>query len=242
MSFKKKYSHIFFDLDNTLWDFGKNSRFAMESAFKYFKLNEQGVNFLTFFETYSVHNRDLWAAYRKKEILKKDLIRKRFYLTFESFGIKKIIPEDMNEKYLDEMPKQKYLNEGAIEVLEYLKSKRYKMFIVTNGFRDVQYKKLHSSGLMPFFEKVFISEEIKTPKPGREIFEFAIKSANAKKSGSLMIGDDWDVDIKGAENFGIDSVYYSPSGKTNSNVSQIDNTVGCKKFKIMNLRELKDIL
>lgn len=242
MPINKKYTRIFFDLDNTLWDFEKNSKVAMESSFKYFKLKEQDVIFKDFFKIYSHHNKVLWAAYRKREVLKKDLIRQRFQLTFDELHINKLVPEEMNEHYLNEMPKQKLLNEGALEVLEFLKSKRYKLFIITNGFREVQHKKLQSSGLMPYFEKVFISEEIKTPKPGREIFEYAIKSANAKKSESLMIGDDWEVDILGASNFGIDSVYYSPYKKTNSDLSHENNIASCKTYKIINLKELKDLL
>ncbi len=63
------------------------------------------------------------------------------------------------------------------------------------------------SGLKEFFDKIFTSEEVKKPKPAREIFEHAIKSSNAKKEKSIMIGDDWDVDIAGALNFGIDAIY-----------------------------------
>ena len=153
-----------------------------------------------------------------------------------------INPENMNETYLNEMPKQKYLNEGAIDILEYLKLKRYKLFIITNGFKEVQYKKLISSGLMRYFEKVFVSEEVKTPKPGRKIFEYAIKSANAKKSVSLMVGDDWDVDIMGASNFGIDSVYYPKNIERNSDFSDVDRSANCKRYKIKSLMELKNIL
>ena len=140
------------------------------------------------------------------------------------------------------MPKQRYLNEGALDILKYLKLKRYKLYIITNGFKEVQYKKLNSSGLMRFFEKVFVSEEVKTPKPGREIFEYAIKSANAKKSVSLMIGDDWDVDILGASNFGIDSVYYPKNIEQNSAFSDAECSTNCKRYKIVSLIELKKIL
>ena len=242
MQVNKKYSHIFFDLDNTLWDFEKNSRFAMKSTFEQFNLKEQNIEFSNFFEIYLENNHNLWAAYRKKDIHKKELIRKRFQLTFDSLQIEGISPENMNKTYLNEMPKQRYLNEGALDILKYLKLKRYKLYIITNGFKEVQYKKLNSSGLMRFFEKVFVSEEVKTPKPGREIFEYAIKSANAKKSVSLMIGDDWDVDILGASNFGIDSVYYPKNIEQNSAFSDAECSTNCKRYKIVSLIELKKIL
>ena len=204
---QKKYTHLFFDLDNTLWDFRKNSKLAMQTTFSHFKLKEKQIEFNRFFEVYEEINHSLWASYRKKEVSKKELIRKRFEDTFSELEITGIDPIKMNTFYLNEMPNQKTLYLGVLETLEYLKAKRYHLNIITNGFKEVQNKKLESSGLRPFFNKVFTSEEIKTPKPGREIFEHAIKSVNAKKVNSLMIGDDWDVDILGATKFGIDAVY-----------------------------------
>ncbi|MDX8340839.1 YjjG family noncanonical pyrimidine nucleotidase [Draconibacterium sp. IB214405] len=206
---KKKYTHLFFDLDNTLWDFKTNSKYAMLATFNLLKLDKNSVDFEHFFETYNRFNDELWEAYRKKEVTKKELTRQRFQLTFDSLKITDIDALEMNEQYLSEMPKQTHLIEGAREILDFAKSRGYRMFIITNGFKEVQHRKLLNADLAGYFEKLFISEEIKTPKPGREIFEYAVKSANAKKKKSLMIGDDWDVDIQGARNFGMDAVYYN---------------------------------
>ena len=174
MAVTKKYTHVFFDLDNTLWDFKNNSRLAMKNSFDHFNLGEQNLSFDEFFEVYSKHNHALWDAYRKKEVSKKDLIQRRFKDTFRELGVEGVDSQKINDFYFVEMPKQKTLYPGAIETLQYLKDKRYQMFIITNGFKEVQHKKLQISGLAPFFKKVFTSEEIKTPKPGKDIFEFAI--------------------------------------------------------------------
>ncbi len=206
---KKRYSHIFFDLDNTLWDFETNSKHAMKATFDELKLYDKNIGFEEFYEVYSVNNTKMWAAYRKKQIQKKELTRQRFQLTFDTLQLKTVDAQEMNDLYLKEMPKQAHLVDGAIDVLSYLKTQGYKLFIITNGFKDVQHKKLQSSGLASYFDKVFISEEIKCPKPAKGIFEYAVKSSNAKKTASIMIGDDWEVDILGAVNFGIDSVFYS---------------------------------
>jgi len=207
---RKKYTHLFFDLDNTLWDFKTNSLHALRATFVELGLNQKSVRFEQFFEAYSVHNHNLWEDYRNKKVRKAELTRQRFQLTFDELGITGINADEMNHRYLTEMPKQNHLEEGAIELLDDLKAKRYKLFIITNGFKEVQLKKMHTSGLQPYFEKVFISEEVKAPKPDPMIFEHAVKSTNAKKSCSLMLGDDWNVDIKGALNFGMDAIYYCP--------------------------------
>lgn len=138
----KKYTHIFFDLDNTLWDFSRNSYSAMLSTIKDFKVQFQGVEFENFFEVYKKHNHALWSEYRKKNVGKKELIIKRFQNTFDELQIKGINPSKMNSLFLQEMPKQNHLIEGSLEILQYLKSKHYKLFIITNGFKEVQYNKL----------------------------------------------------------------------------------------------------
>ena len=239
---KKKYTHLFFDLDNTLWDFKKNSKLAMLTTFNQLNLDEKQIDFNRFFTVYESINHALWAKYRKKEVSKKELIRKRFADTFSELKIVGIDPDKMNTVYLNEMPKQKALYSGVPELLEYLKTKRYQLNIITNGFKEVQHKKLESSGLRPFFNKIFTSEEIKTPKPGREIFEYAIKSVNAKKVNCLMIGDDWDVDILGAVNFGVDAAYVgncsTHSSDTDKNNTKNRHTIYCFE----EVKQLQNIL
>lgn len=203
----KKYTHIFFDLDNTLWDFETNSQLAMTETFRHFKLGSF-VEFNDFFDAYERHNHHLWDLYRKNEVIKKDLVRMRFQLTFDDLNISGVDPVEMNEAYLAAMPLQRELNDGALELLQYLKSSNYRLFIITNGFSEVQYKKIENTGLKSFFEKIFISEEIKTPKPGRDIFAHSVKSANARKSNSIMIGDDLETDVLGANRFGLDAIHF----------------------------------
>ena len=236
----KKYTHIFFDLDNTLWDFEINSRNAMFAVFHYLKL-ENSAEFELFFKTYTKNNHDLWECYRKNEIAKKDLTRLRFQNTFAELEITGIDADEMNELYLNEMPKQKKLNEGVFDILNYLKIKRYNLNIITNGFKEVQHNKIETSGLKSFFDKIFISEVVKSPKPANAIFEYAIKSSNAKKIRSIMIGDDWDVDVLGAVNFGIDAIYYN---KTDQNQNKINLNLNnsCKIYSVKHISQLSKYL
>ena len=238
---KKTYTHIFFDLDNTLWDFETNSRNAMLIIFQKLDLGHMH-NFNLFFETYTRHNDSLWESYRNKEVVKKDLTRLRFQNTFNDMEINSIDADEMNTQYLKELPNQKILNEGVIEILNYLKKKRYQLNIITNGFSEVQRKKVETSGLKPFFDKIFISEEIKSPKPEHDIFEYSIKSSNAKKNNSIMIGDDWDVDVLGAVNYGIDAVHYQSSPEQNlTNVRNLINT-SCHIYKTGKMSNISLIL
>lgn len=204
---------MFFDLDNTLWDFNTNSLHAMHKAFAFYKVQFEKTNFQLFYNAFVKNNSFLWEEYRKKKVVKKELIRLRFQYTFNHLNITGINPEEMNEVYLNEMPKQTQLVKGAKQVLDYLKKKGYALSIITNGFACVQNEKLDTAGINHYFKKIIISEEIKSPKPARIIFDYALKSTNAPKKSSLMIGDDVESDIRGALNAGIDAVLFDPLNK-----------------------------
>lgn len=202
----RKYDHIFFDLDHTLWDFPTNSRKAVKLTLEKHELMDQLPSFEDFIVVYEEVNEELWKGYRERTITKEQLTSVRFTRSLKPFKVKGFGGQQLNDCYLDFMGEQTALYPNALEILEYLKQKGYKMHIITNGFKEVQTRKLANSGLEKYFEKVFISEVVKAPKPDREIFEHAVKTVNAKKSKSIMIGDNWDVDIYGALNFGMDQV------------------------------------
>ena len=183
----RAYDHLFFDLDNTLWDFTTNSRLAMFETLQQTKLLERLPDFETFFSEYEKINTRLWTDYHAKKITKQKLIVERFCLSFQLFDVQDLDWEDLNHSYLENMAVQNHLFEGTTETLEKLRAKGYQMHIITNGFREVQYRKLSNCNLAQYFTKVFVSEEIQSTKPHREIFEHAIKSTNAKKKRS----NDW---------------------------------------------------
>lgn len=239
---KKKYTHIFFDLDNTLWDFEQNSKIALKKTLSHFRLDKKGVGFEIFYNTYSSYNKHLWSEYRNGNVVKKELKRLRFELTFTELGVTGIDPLEMNLYYLTEMPFQTNLVDGAVELLEYVTSKSYQLFIITNGFREVQLKKLEVSGLQKYFKKVYISEDIKAPKPSRKIFEYAIKSSNAKKETSLMIGDDFDTDIIGAVQFGISAVWLNAAAKKIPGSRFKKSRRNTQIYSVQMLKELKNML
>jgi len=204
----RNYDHLFFDLDNTLWDFTTNSRLAMEQTLIQNELLLRIDSFDDFFEVYEQINQSLWSEYHSKKITKQKLIVERFSRSMQAFGIHDYDWNELNSLYLENMTLQTQLFPGTIETLSTLKSKGYQMHIITNGFREVQYLKLTNCGLAVFFTKVFISEEIQTTKPHRQIFEHALKSTNASKKRSIMIGDSWETDIIGALDFGMDQIMF----------------------------------
>jgi putative hydrolase of the HAD superfamily len=209
----RKYDHLFFDLDNTLWDFSVNSRKALKETLDRLNFTSQLGSFDDYFQLYEQINESLWNDYRANKITKQDLIVERFLKSLEAFRIFNQDWEGINRLYLECMAQQTGLFPGTRETLAALKAKGYQMHIITNGFKEVQHVKLRNCGLLDFFRKVFISEEIQATKPHREIFEHALKSTNASKKKSIMIGDSWETDIEGALIFGMDQIMFLNGGR-----------------------------
>jgi putative hydrolase of the HAD superfamily len=233
----KKYIHkyrvLFFDLDRTLWDYRSNSEQTLSELVDRYvpELTDQFKDFLNVF--YEI-NDALWLEYRNGVITKGVLSTKRFIDVFKRFGIDaEPFVQAFSADYKKEGPSKTNLFPTTIETLEYLKNKAYRMYLLTNGFVEVQRIKVRESKLEPFFEKMITSEEVGFQKPDHKIFEGALKIANANLHECLMIGDDLESDIAGAISFGMDSVFFNPA--------QINHT-SKPTFEIHSLDELKKIL
>ncbi len=209
----KTYKNIYFDLDRTLWDFETNSEKTLqELLIKHFP--EKKDLFKKFLSVYYPVNEKLWVLYRKGLVTKEVLRTKRFSESLKQLGIndaEKVI--QFGNDYIKLSPYQTGLFPHAIETLEYLKAQGYQMFLLTNGFREVQEVKISKSGIDKYFDRMICSEDTGYQKPHRKIFEYALKSVNAKKAESIMIGDDLNTDIAGAKKFGMDCIYFNSVNK-----------------------------
>ncbi len=231
---KKKYTHLFFDLDHTLWDFESNARATLMTLYEDLELHARGVNdFDLFYRNYLVHNELLWERYRNG-LLKQDELRiKRMRLALLDFRISDdVLSEKMNVQFLDLLPTRNILFPHTKEILQWLKSKNYELHLITNGFEKVQHDKLKHSGLDIFFGDVITSEVSNSLKPHKEIFEYAFQRTKANPATSIMIGDTIEVDIQGAINAGIDQVYVNHTGNSGS----VNAT-----FTVHSLKELENI-
>lgn len=230
----KQYQHLFFDLDHTLWDFDKNAELALAQIFKELNVAAFGIsNFEVFRAAYSIENKRMWERFRNGYITQKDLRIKRFTNTLAQLKIYNFgLAQKMSDAYLELLPLQVELLPYAKEILDYCKEKKYHLHIITNGFEEVQYKKLNNSGLSDYFEEIITSELSLSQKPQKEIFDFALKASGANISDSIMIGDNWDADIIGAMNAGWEQVYYNPHRLQQEQKAS---------YEIQSLEELKDI-
>lgn len=229
----KTYKHIYFDLDRTIWDFDENAMDTFHDIYAKYKLERIFQNFDNFYNTYVKHNDELWKLYREGKIAKALLSYKRFADTLKEFGVDdEALAKQIAQDYITISPTKKRLFPYAHETLEYL-HKKYKLYVITNGFNEVQFTKLKNSNLDKYFSKVFTSEDAGAQKPNPIIFENALQNAHANREESLMIGDDLEADILGAKNVGLDQIFFNPTERNHNE----DIT-----HEISNLKELQEIL
>ncbi|SFF16105.1 YjjG family noncanonical pyrimidine nucleotidase [Thermoflexibacter ruber] len=230
----KKYQHLFFDLDHTLWDFEKNSEETLKELFDELALQELlKVDFPIFMQCFRKINHALWDAYNHHQTDRKTIRTQRFELIRKELDCPPSeVFEQMNHAYLERCPQKPHLIPHSLEVLEYLQSD-YILHIISNGFEEVQKQKMQSSGILHFFAEIITSETTQYRKPSKEIFEFALGKIQTTKADTLMIGDNLTTDIAGANNAGIDAVFYNPERLIHNEPIT---------FEITSLKEIKTIL
>lgn len=207
------YKFLFFDLDDTLWDFHTNARISLLQMYEQRNMQQYFQSFDEFFEIYAKRNIELWEAYGKGEITKSFLMQERFRYPLSRMGVDdSALAEEIGHQYLDILPTQKELIPHARDVLETLSAK-YPLTLISNGFTETQNKKLDSCGIRHYFSHIILSEETGYLKPDPRIFEHALKLNGANAAEALMIGDSWAADISGAAAAGIDQVYYRADKK-----------------------------
>lgn len=207
---QKNYQCIFFDLDHTLWDYETNSANTLMEMFELFNLQACDFSFGDFLHHFREVNHHLWNLYDHGKIDSSAIRQNRFVLILDKLNVQsEKLARDLSDYYLKECPKKTALMPGAMETLQHLTVK-YRLTVVTNGFDEIQFTKLSSAGLLPFFEHIVTSEKAGHKKPAREIFIYALQQNNITAADALMVGDNPLTDIAGASCAAIDAILFNP--------------------------------
>ena len=200
------YKFLLFDLDHTLLDFDAAEDIALTQL-----LEEEGVEDIQNYKDYYVPmNKALWKDLEQKKITKDALINTRFEKLFAHFGIEKD-GSYLAERYQFFLSKQGQTYLGVEDLLKNLIKQDYELYAATNGITGIQTGRLAQSGLAPYFNQVFISEQLQTQKPDALFYEkIGQQIAGFSKEETLMIGDSLTADIQGGNNAGIDTIWYNP--------------------------------
>lgn len=219
---------VFFDLDHTLWDFERNSALTFEKV-----LAKHGVSvpLEDFLRHYVPLNHVYWEKFRKDEVTAQELRYGRLKDTFDLLGYEasEALIDAMADDYAAHLSDNNHLFDGTLEILDYL-SKKYRLHIITNGFQEIQYKKIDGANIGHYFATVTDSEKAGVKKPNPQIFEYALNLANAKKENCIMIGDCIEADVRGAIDYGIDAILFNTATVPSAGVKHIVRLEDLKKF------------
>lgn len=218
------YTDLFIDFDDTLYDTHGNAVIALGEIYEIFHLHQYFPAPEAFYDHYWQTNARLWEQYAHGEIARDYLIVERFRRPLstgrhwpahllEDVGGEQAVSAafclEVSDRFLALCADKPGVVEGAHEVMAYLRRRGYRLHMASNGFREVQYKKLRASGLSPYFDHVVLSEDAGATKPSPQFFEYALKVTGAARGTTLMIGDNPDTDIRGAREAGIATVYFN---------------------------------
>lgn len=208
-----KYKSIFIDLDDTLWAFTENARDTFEDMYHQYRFERYFQSFDHFMELYVPKNLELWDLYGRHEISKDELNARRFSYPLLQVGVDDpALVKAYSDGFFAAIPYKRKLMPHAMEALEYLSGK-YRLYILSNGFRELQEQKMRSAGILHYFRKIVLSEDIGAHKPFPAIFNFAMSATQSEFRTSLMIGDNWKNDIVGAREVGMGQGYYCPDAE-----------------------------
>lgn len=203
-----RITHIFFDLDDTVYDFRTNSSAVMRTLFEEEHFFDRlQVPYEVFMPLYREINLAYWTMFHRGQIQREELRYSRFIKAFNHFGYTNEAEiKRLTELYMSRAPLGKALMPGCLEALTLLKPK-FQLGIITNGFTAIQNIKLDSGSLRSYFDHLLISEELNLSKPDVRIFRHAETISKARPENCLMIGDNYESDIEGAIKAGWEAVH-----------------------------------
>lgn len=205
--FRSAITDVFFDLDHTLWDFERNSRLTFE---RIFEKHNVPLDLDRFLGVYVPINLRFWKLYREEKVSKEELRYQRLRQSFDSLNLKikdKTI-DVLSDDYIEHLSRFGHVLPGTFEILDYLRDK-YRLHIITNGFEETQKKKMINAKIWDYFEVIVNSEMAGVKKPNPKIFQLALKRASVAAQNSLMIGDNLEADILGAQAVGFQTIHFN---------------------------------
>ncbi|WP_214844759.1 YjjG family noncanonical pyrimidine nucleotidase [Exiguobacterium sp. s150] len=224
----KRYEAILFDVDDTLLDFKQSEHVALQqllAAYNVHMTDELKQQYVTI-------NNELWRAFERGEVGREDVLMGRHTQLFDTLGIT-IDAHEVEQRYRDHLHSGVHIIDGALELVQTL-SEQYPLYIVTNGVTETQFKRLEASGLLPYFQDVFVSDATGSQKPMKPFFDYVFdRVPHVAPERGLIVGDSVTADIAGGRMYGLDTCWYNPH--------EIAATVETT-YEIQDLNELTSIL
>lgn len=229
----KNIKAVIFDADDTIIDHKECERQALQYLFN--KIGQEYKN--GYQEIFRPLDSKLWEDVMNGNsiILPEKVPEYRFEVFFNQIGIKYNNYELANKLFKEGFKKTASLTKNAYEIIKYLYDKKYKIYVITNGIVELQKPRIRNSLVSPYILDIIVSEEVGVSKPNSKIFNILLEKTNLKSDEIIMIGDNLEKDIKGAQKANIMAIWYNPNNE-NNNTNIIPN------YQIRDLMEIQKLL
>lgn len=222
--------NVLIDMDDTILDFKKCEKSALKKTLALLDIEPTEL----VLSRYSEINDAQWKLLELGQITRAELKPRRYKLLFEEFGID-ASAEEAAAAYEEKLSLEHSFMTGAEDALERL-SKKYRLYIVSNGTASVQHRRIAGAGIEKYISGLFISQEIGFDKPSPEFFERAFAAVDGfSMAETVIIGDSLSADIKGGLNAGITTIWFNPNDAANTSGIAPD-------YEIKSLYELDELL
>lgn len=238
-----KYTDIFIDFDDTLYNTRGNAQISLAELYAHFRLDRYFATPDDFYRPYWETNLDLWALYAKGHITRDHLIIERFRRPLalgrdadgNGMSLSREFILQVSDFFLERCASKPGVVDGAHELVAHLTQKGYRLHLCSNGFHEVQYRKLEACAMRHAFHTIILSEDAGANKPHPEFFHYAFKESGAQPGSTIMIGDNFDTDIRGALGVGMDVIFFNTSPQTFTPPVPVSH-------EVRSLREIMEIL